>query len=77
MSSNCFGMAELGEAIEEAIDHYTLCLMEGDIGELLESCKRLYYSGKITKEKLLDYVVLGVISRKEYEKIVMDNENSA
>jgi hypothetical protein len=36
---------------------------------LVESLKRLYESGRVTKEELLDRVASGKISQEEYEYI--------
>ena len=36
---------------------------------LVESLKRLYESGRVTKEELLDRVSSGKISQEEYEYI--------
>lgn len=41
---------------------------------LVESLKRLYESGRATKEELLDRVVSGKISQEEYEYITSQLE---
>lgn len=41
---------------------------------LVESLKRLYESGRVTKEELLDRVVSGKISQEEYEYITSQLE---
>ena len=41
---------------------------------LVESLKRLYESGRVTKEELLDRVAGGKISQEEYEYITSQLE---
>ena len=41
---------------------------------LVESLKRLYESGRVTKEELLDRVASGKISQEEYEYITSQLE---
>nr|DAM32827.1 MAG TPA: hypothetical protein [Bacteriophage sp.] len=48
----------------------------------IESLKRLYESGRATKEEILDRVVSGKITQEQYNELmgietVMEEENSA
>lgn len=42
---------------------------------LVESLKRLYESGRVTKEQLNKRVEKGIISQKEYDYIVGEQTN--
>ena len=62
------------EAIDttKAIDAYTLQLIEEGIiimRALVNSIKRLYESGRLTKEQVAERVVKGTLDEAEYEEI--------
>lgn len=72
MNDGKYSRADIEIAIQEAIDSYTLRLMIKDSEPpdvLIKSYKRLYEEGKIRREDLLNRVLWGIITQKEYNYI--------
>lgn len=56
---------------EEIVDEYTLLLIDSDMGQFVESLKRLYANKKVNEEKILNLCKNGKITEDE-KKYILD-----